>query len=183
MGLGIASALRRRMPPTEMLNVLDVLTEQHDEIDDLIGRLEDGGDDRDETFPELADKLAAHATVEEKVFYPGVFSDHTKDQLHEAVEEHLAIKRLLADMLQLDTSDDDGAEEFDAKLAVLKEEVTHHARQEEEGKLFPKLRRELSADTLAALANEVVAMYEDLLTTEPRRELPAEIDEAARLPA
>ena len=106
-------------------------------------------------------------------------SERTSDQLHEAVEEHLAIKRILADMLDLGTDDD----EFDAKLSVLKEEVSHHAHEEEEGKLFPSLRRELSADERAALGNEVLAMFESLLTAEPRLHVPSETSEAAHLPS
>src|SRR6185295_7836883 len=98
----------------------------------------------------------------------------TEDLLHESVEEHLAVKRLLADMLDLDLDDDEDKEEFDAKLSVLEEQVTHHAREEEEAKLFPKLRRLLDADERAALGNEVLAMFEELITHEPRRHVPEE---------
>ena len=38
---------------------------------------------------ELADKLAAHAAIEEKLFYPAVMTDDTEDKLLEATEEHL----------------------------------------------------------------------------------------------
>ena len=164
-----------------MINVLDLLTEQHAEVDQLMQRIEEGEDDRATLFTELADKLAAHATVEEKIFYPAVISGRTSEMLHEAVEEHLAVKRVLADMLALDPDDDE--EKFDAKLALLKEEVSHHAHDEEEGKLFPILRRSLDAEMLAALGNEVLAMFEKLLEREPRRNVPSEIAEAAPLPA
>ena len=110
--------------------------------------------------------------------YPAVMTDRTSEQLHEAVEEHLAIKRILADMLELDSDD----EEFFAKLAVLKEEVSHHAHEEEEDKLFPILRRELTADELSALGNEVLAMFEAIIGSEPRFHVPEETAEAAQLP-
>ncbi|HET9624423.1 MAG TPA: hemerythrin domain-containing protein [Kofleriaceae bacterium] len=163
------------------MNVLDLLASQHREVDALIARLESGRGDRAAAFLQLADSLAAHAAVEEKIFYPGVMQAGTEDQLHESVEEHLAIKRVLADMLALDPIADRQA--FDAKLSVLKETVAHHAHEEEEGKLFPILRRSMSADDLAALGNEVLALFEELMEHEPRHNVPAETAHAAPLPA
>ncbi|HTJ45807.1 MAG TPA: hemerythrin domain-containing protein [Kofleriaceae bacterium] len=166
------------MKNAETLDVLDLLSSQHDEVDALIAKIEKGDDDRDARFAELADKLAAHASVEEKIFYPAAFQESTSEMLHEAVEEHLVMKRTLADMLELDCDSD----EFEAKLSVLKEQVTHHAREEEEGKLFPKLRKSMNAETRAALGNEVLAMFEALMKQEPRRNVPNETEEAAPLP-
>jgi hemerythrin superfamily protein len=163
----------------DMLDVLELLTQQHQEVDQLFEKLEGGRGDRAKLFRELADKLAAHATVEEKIFYPSVMSPETDDQLHESVEEHLAIKRVLADLLDLSPDD----EEFDAKLSVLKEEVSHHAHEEEEGKLFPKLRKSMSVGERAALGNEVLALFDTLLEHEPRFHVPEETAEAAPLPS
>ncbi|MGE0871911.1 MAG: hemerythrin domain-containing protein [Kofleriaceae bacterium] len=162
------------------LNVLDLLQSQHTEVDELLERLETQKGDRTAIFQELADKLAAHSSVEEKLFYPTVMNDNTSEMLHEAVEEHLAMKRTLADMLDLDPETDEEA--FDAKLAVLKEQVSHHAHDEEEGKLFPILRKSMSEDELLGLGNEVLAMFEELMKEEPRYNVPDETDEAAHLP-
>jgi hypothetical protein len=166
---------------TDTIDILELLRSQHQEVDDLIEQLEDSDSDRETLFAELADKLAAHSTVEEKIFYPAVMAESTNEILHQSVEEHLAVKRLLADMLDLDPEDDE--EEFDAKLAVLKENVSHHAHEEEEAKLFPKLTKLLDRDQRAALGNEVLAMFEQLIEQEPRREVPGEIAEAAPLPS
>ncbi len=165
----------------DTIDVLALLQSQHDEVDDLIEQLESGDGDREALFAELADKLAAHSTVEEKIFYPSTMSPETTEMLHEAVEEHLSVKRLLADMLELDPDEDE--ETFDAKLSVLKEQITHHARREEEAKLFPVLRRMMSADERAALGNEVLALYESLIEHQPRQNILAETTEAAPLPA
>lgn len=166
---------------TDMLDVLQLLTSQHSEVDDLFEKLEGGKGDRAALFAELADKLAAHATVEEKIFYPASMATQTSEMLHESVEEHLEIKRLLADMLELDIEAD--ADEFDAKLSVLKENVAHHAHEEEESKLFPMLRKLLSADERAALGNDVLALFESLIEQSPRFHVPEETAEAAPLPA
>lgn len=163
-----------------MLDVLQILTSQHSEVDDLFEQLESGSGDLASLFVQLADKLAAHSAVEEQLFYPAVMSKETSELLHESVEEHLEIKRMLADMLELDPEAD--ADEFDAKLSVLKENVTHHAHEEEESKLFPMLRNELTADERAALGNDVLAMFESLIEREPRYQVPNETAEAAPLP-
>jgi hemerythrin superfamily protein len=164
----------------DTIDVLELLASQHDEVDQLIEQLERGSGDRAQLFAELADKLAAHATVEEKIFYPAAMYPNTSELLHESVEEHLSIKRLLADMLDLDPEADE--DRFEAALSMLKEQVTHHAREEEEAKLFPKLRRLMTEDERAAIGNEVLAMFETLIEQQPRRQVPSETSEPAPLP-
>ncbi|HEX5063495.1 MAG TPA: hemerythrin domain-containing protein [Kofleriaceae bacterium] len=163
----------------DTIDALELLKEQHDEVEDLITQIEDSDDpdDKEELFQKLADRIAAHSTIEEKLFYPSVMSEETQELLLESTEEHLAVKRVLADMLDMDADD----ERFDAKLTVLKESIRHHARDEEEGMLFPILRRRLSAETLAGLGNELLAFFEKLLEREPRMNVPAETNAAAPL--
>ena len=168
-----------RTTRTASVDILELLQSQHSEVDALIEQLEQRKGDLRAAFGELADKLAAHATVEERIFYPQSMSSETSELLHESVEEHLAIKRVLADMLTMELS----SEEFAAKLSVLKEAVSHHAHEEEEGKLFPMLRTLLDADQRAALGNEVLALFEQLLPKHPAQNVPAETAEAAPLPA
>ncbi|MEO6776615.1 MAG: hemerythrin domain-containing protein [Kofleriaceae bacterium] len=163
---------------TKTTNVLDVLTDQHTEVDQLVEQLEAGKGDLRAIFHELADKLAAHSTVEEKIFYPGVMSKQTEDMLHEHVEEHLEIKRILADMLRLDPS----SATFEAKLSVLKENLSHHAHEEEEAKLFPIVRKQRSQDELAAMGNQVLVMFEEMLPKHPAQNIPDETAKAAPLP-
>jgi hemerythrin superfamily protein len=170
--------LRKLFGKHTTTDVLELLTSQHTEVDELIARIENRDGNIRALFTELADKLAAHATVEEKLFYPSVMAKDTQGQLREAVEEHLSIKRLLADLIALTPGDD----AFFAKLKVLKEQLTHHAHREEEAKLFPKVRNLLSADERAALGNELLVMFEDLMQSHPYKNVPAETDAAARLP-
>lgn len=160
-------------------DVLKLLAAQHAEVDALFAQIEDGAGNRSELLTELADKLAAHAAAEEKVFYPAVMARSTSDKLHESVEEHLQIKRVLADLIAMRPDD----ENFKAKIKVLKEDVSHHAHSEEEGKLFPMLRAAMSADELAAIGNETLAMFEQLMTGHPHKNVPAETKRAAPLPA
>ena len=174
--MGILSKLFGKK--SETTDVLEILAAQHAEVDMLFERIEKGQGDRRALFTELADKLAAHATVEEKIFYPAVMVKETEDLLKESVEEPLQIKRLLADLIGLSVRD----AEFDAKLKVLKEQVAHHAHEEEEGKLFPKLRSMLDADQRAGLGNEVLALFEEMMVAHPYKNVPNETAEAAELP-
>jgi hemerythrin superfamily protein len=169
--------IRRILGQETTSDVLDVLKSHHDRIDELFEEIEKD-ERRSAAFTELADLLAAHATVEEKIFYPAMMSKDTTDQLHESVEEHLGIKRLLADLIvsQLD------AATFKAKMKVLKEQVSHHAHREEEHKLFPKVKSMLSADERAALGNQVLVMFEELIVAHPMKNVPGETTKAAPLP-
>ena len=165
------AALARSMKD-DTIDALELLRTQHKEVEDLIGKIEKATDPNKKAalFVECADKLAAHSTIEEKIFYPAVNADKTRELLVESVEEHLSVKRILADMLTLDVED----EHFDAKLSVLKEQIRHHAHDEEEDMLFPKVRKLMSRDELAALGNEMMAMFEQLLERSPRNNVPAE---------
>lgn len=102
----------------------------------------------------------------------------TRELLVESTEEHLSVKRLLADMMELDAED----EHFSAKLMVLRDQISHHAHEEEEDQLFPLVRELFNEDELAALDNEMLAMFEKLIEKgAPRRNVPAETRVAASL--
>jgi len=163
----------------DFINALDLLTEQHAEVDRLFKLIESQRGNRRAAVVELADKLAAHTTIEEKLFYPCIMSEETRRLLHESFEEHLGIKRLLADMLTMDLD----ADELDPKISVLKKLVSHHAHQEEEAKLFPAVRKAMNANELAVLGNELIVMFEHLMAAEPCKLVPGQPAEAARLPA
>jgi len=171
--------LRKLFGKQTTTDVLELLTSQHKELDDLFGRIERREGNVRALFTQLADKLAAHATVEEKLFYPAIMEKGTEDMLREAVEEHLSIKRVLSDLI----ASNPGDEAFFAKLKVLKEQVSHHAHKEEETKLFPKVKNLLSDDERAALGNEILVMFEELMQSHPYKNVPAETTKAARLPS
>ncbi len=163
------------------MNAIELLKQQHDEVEELIEKIENAKDEtvKEATFLVLADNLAAHAKIEEALFYPAVMAKQTKELLLESVEEHLNVKRVLTDLMALDVDD----EHFDAKLSVMKEAIEHHAREEEEGELFPKVKKLLDATELEALGSEMLAMFERLMEGSPRASVPSETAEAAPLPA
>jgi hypothetical protein len=162
------------------MDATTLLQEQHTEVDGLISKIENArGMTKRQLFEQLADKVAAHSEIEEKIFYPAVMAKQTEELLLESVEEHLSVKRVLADMLALDADDP----HFDAKLTVLKEQIRHHAHDEEEKELFPKVRKLMSADELEGLGGEMAAKFDGLADKAPRKTVPAQTRAAAPLPA
>lgn len=160
------------------INAVDLLESQHREMEALFEQLEKaGGEAKRKLFTEIADKLAIHATIEEQDFYPAVKAKRTEDVLLESLEEHLGIKRILADLLAMDVDD----ETFDAKTKVLKEQVEHHVGEEEDD-LFPKVKKILDEETLIAIAQQMTATQEDLIAKgAPRKAIPSETKRAAAI--
>jgi hemerythrin superfamily protein len=161
------------------VGAVEFLEGQHREVEKLFAQLKkaEGPAAKAKTFREIADKLAVHATIEERHFYPAVKAKRTEDILLESLEEHLGIKRVLADLMAVSAGD----ETFDAKAKVLEEQVTHHVK-EEETDLFPKVKKLMDRDTLVAIAQEMLATQEELLAKgNPREAVPAQTVEAPRL--
>ena len=161
------------MPTQKELSAIDLLMEQHREVEKLFADFDkaSGAEDKEELFETIADKLAVHARIEEQYFYPAVTAKKTEDMVLEAFVEHTSIKRLLADLLESDADDP----KFEAQMKVLKEQVEHHV-EEEEGELFPAAKKVLNKDELAALAQEMTALQTELEEEgEPRNDIPAEL--------
>ena len=162
------------------MDAIELLTQQHREVDELFEKFEkaSGGNDKllMDLFARIADNLAAHATIEEKLFYPSVYVGPTADKLQEAVEEHLSVKRVIADLLDMDPSDT----QFKAKMKVLQELVEHHV-EEEEKDLFKSVKKLTTRDELAIMGEQLEAMFSELIQTEPRMQIPRETGEASPL--
>lgn len=160
------------------MGAIDMLEAQHREVEDLFAAFEEASAKKKrDVFLKIADKLAVHAAIEEKHFYPAAKTEDTEDLLLEAAEEHLSVKRLIADCLALDDED----ETLEAKVKVLQEQVEHHV-EEEEDELFPKVEKLLDASTLEALEQEMTATQEELLAKgSPRDQVPGETGEAATI--
>ncbi len=83
------------------MNAIDLLESQHREVAKLLSQIEKAktADAKEKLFTQIADKLAVHASIEEHQFYPAVKAKRTNDILLESLEEHLGIKRVLADLM------------------------------------------------------------------------------------
>ena len=105
-------------------------------------------------FENFKTELETHTHIEETVFYPAVAkNEELKDMVLESLEEHKQVKTLLREMENLAAD----SEKFEPKLKVLMENVEHHAEEEEEGKMFPKIRKLMNAEALDQLGRELEA--------------------------
>jgi hemerythrin superfamily protein len=161
------------------MNAIKLLKHQHREVEVLFKQLHKArlGGPRRSLFEKIADALAVHAAIEEKHFYPSVKEKTTEGILLESVEEHLAMKRVIADLLQLDAND----ETFAAKVKVLEDEVEHHVGEEEET-LFPRVERMFDDEALESLGEAMERTQDELLEAgNPRQAVPSETERAATI--
>jgi hypothetical protein len=160
------------------MDAITVLKSQHDEVEDLFEEFEaaETRATRSAIFNRLADAIAAHATIEEQLFYPAVYIGELEDLLKEAVEENLSAKRVVADLLELQPSHGN----FDAKVKVLQEQIARHV-EEEEDELFPVVRLTLTRLQLETLGEEMQEMFDELMKGTPRDRVRAETGHAASL--
>ena len=155
------------------------LIDQHRSLEARMKRLQDArsSSERAALLAEVGDHLTVHITSEEEIFYPAVRAARTEDILLESLEEHLSLKRLLADLLELAPD----ATTFEPKFKVLKEQAEHHHKEEEEH-LFPKVRTLMDAAARDALGERMSALQQRLQREgAPREAVADQTDEAAPL--
>ena len=161
------------------MNAVQLLTAQHRDLEALMKGTLASNDAaaRTSALVRVGDELAKHLASEEEVFYPAVNLRNTQDTLLESLEEHLSLKRLLADLLALDPH----ADTWEAKFKVLREQSEHHHKEEEEH-LFPKVSTAFDAAELETLGQRMLSFQQDLQRVGDPREVVAEqTDEAAPL--
>ena len=159
-----------------MTNAIDLLIGHHRELETQFQALKKGIFRDAKSFQNAAAALTSHITVEEELFYPAVREERTEDILLESLEEHLSLKRVLADLLAIEPTD----EKFIAKMHVLAEQAQHHNKEEEEH-LFPKAKRLLSDSKLSLLGEKMAARMEALQLKSVRNQIPAQTQDSASL--
>jgi hypothetical protein len=92
--------------------------------------------------------------------------EEADDEVLESLEEHHIVKWLLSELEGMSPE----AERFEAKVKVLKENVLHHAGEEEQ-KLFPMVRRLLATEELDALG-DVLERAKAVVPTRPHPRAP-----------
>jgi len=120
------------------MDVLTFLTDEHDEAKAVFKKLEQAdGAAATRLWNQLKDMLSAHEELEETFFYPPLKkAAAAKDLILEAYQEHHVMDLLIDEISTLKPSD----EAWAPKLKVLQENTEHHI-EEEEGELFPKVRK------------------------------------------
>jgi hemerythrin superfamily protein len=135
------------------MDAVTLLRNDHKTVEALFKKFEKAGPNAHKTKQDLVEKiveeLSIHAAIEEQVFYPAVreAAPDENDLVLESLEEHHIVKWVLSELDGMDHSD----ERFTAKVTVLIENVRHHV-EEEEGELFPEVRKAIKRKELEELA-------------------------------
>ncbi|MEO7995318.1 MAG: hemerythrin domain-containing protein [bacterium] len=114
-------------------NIYAVLKDDHRKFKALLSDIENtterAAKTREALFAELKQSVEAHAKAEEATFYSALGqADPPKDMLPEAYAEHETVATLLTELAGMDCT----TEEWTGKFLVLKENLTHHIKEEEE---------------------------------------------------
>src|SRR5207248_11444216 len=130
-----------------------LLRTDHETVQRLFKKFEKARPTAHTTKQDLVEKiieeLSIHAAIEEQVLYPAAreAAPDENDLVLESLEEHHIVKWVLSELDGMSPED----ERFTAKVTVLIENVRHHV-EEEEGDLFPALRKAMKRKDLEELA-------------------------------
>jgi hemerythrin superfamily protein len=136
------------------MDALELLKQDHKAVKQLLQEAKQAEDSKKqrELFREIKNELETHARIEENIFYPAMEErEELKEMVLESIEEHKQVKTLLREMGRLGPN----SEKFKAKLKVLSDNVEHHAEEEEEGNMFPKVRELFDRAELEELGEEL----------------------------
>lgn len=143
-------------------DAVDLLTADHAEVKEMFEAYEElviaeaDDDERQALATQICEALTVHATVEEELFYPAAREALDEQEvLDEAEVEHAGAKDLMAQIQSMMPSE----ALYNAKVKVLGEYIEHHV-QEEEGEMFPKVRK--AEIDLEALGQEMLARKQEL---------------------
>lgn len=148
------------------MSIYEELKRDHDRVRALLKEIEDmssrASKGREKSFETLKEMMTAHSRAEERTFYSALKSSpEAKDEALEGYEEHHIVDVLMREIARLDPSDD----RWKAKFSVLKENIEHHA-EEEESEIFDKAREVLSDEEAEELGGKFLTAKERLLKTE-----------------
>ncbi|MFI6287987.1 hemerythrin domain-containing protein [Streptomyces sp. NPDC051018] len=153
-------------------NVIEELTADHRELEQLFARIElvpVGDRERRELADELTVELVRHSVTEERYLYPAVREhiDGGDAPADKGLEEHAMVEELLKELEHRPADDP----LFDDLVAKLRLEVGAHVRDEEE-RLFPRLAAATTPQALDDLGDEI----REAKKTTPARPRPSDPD-------
>jgi hemerythrin-like domain-containing protein len=144
-------------------DVVDLIMQDHREVERLFDELKDNPEKRPNLLPVLTTLLTAHSRAEEAEVYPVAASEAgEKDEVSHSQQEHIEADQLLAKLAATDPA----SAEFDTALQNLIDAVSHHV-EEEETKVLPGMRSNLSDERRTELGEAFVASRKQHLGEQP----------------
>lgn len=166
------------------MNALDLLRNQHREIEGMFDKLKEESDGRarKQILSQLASMLMGHTAIEERLFYPSsqkmlTGDEHGQEKVLEFYEEHSLVKTALESLMKTPTND----KRWMARCKVL-EELFHTHIQEEEQELFARIEDEMGAEDLERLGMQLERRYQTETSKAPTKRT-AKRTPAKRAPA
>lgn len=138
----------------ENMNAINLLKLDHRVVDALFQKaMALQPSKRGPVYKKISNELAAHAHIEEAIFYPRLMREgdaELKKIVLEGIEEHSQI-HMFHDQLDKMKSTE---ERFEPKLTVLQEDIRHHVK-EEENEMFDMVESQFSSEALDQLGKEL----------------------------
>lgn len=151
----------------------ELIQKQHRLVEDLFEQFEKArGAAKARVFEQIAMNLVAHDVIEREIFYPACEEAIEDDDiLGESLVEHGVLEFCIfrADANQ-------GSEEFDKYVTVLKEIVEHHVKEEERS-LLPKAKRAMEREQLETLGERMEQRFEEAMSADFRPPLREALDQ------
>jgi hemerythrin superfamily protein len=142
------------------MDALTLLKHDHDEVKKLFKQIEDAeGSEARKLWEQISSQLSLHEELEETLFYPALKEEEqAKDLILESYQEHHVLDVLIGEINALRPTD----ETWEPKIKVLQENTEHHI-QEEEGELFPKVRKIWKTDKREQVGKQMQQMKDERL--------------------
>lgn len=161
-------------------NIFSQLKSEHEDLKKLLKKTEDADvDERADYLTKICEELIPHARGEEKTLY-ALFrlraqdeDEDTLDLANEGYEEHLVADELIENLKSIDVK----SERWIPMFKVLKENLEHHIR-EEENEMFKECRELFSKEEQVLILEAYLASKEEF-----SKDLPAQKDINEREPS
>ncbi|AKF79085.1 Hemerythrin HHE cation binding domain-containing protein [Myxococcus fulvus] len=135
------------------MDVIDLLIQQHREVDALFLAFRNASDDtsRKELCIQLAEALMLHSTIEERWVYPKATRVVGDEKIQHAEEEHQEMTQLLGDIVRM--RDDMNAVKM--KVDALEKVVKRHVADEEKN-ILPQVAKNVTEQELGMSCKDLV---------------------------
>jgi hemerythrin superfamily protein len=158
-------------------NVVDLIMQDHREVERLFEELKNDPAKRPTLLPSLMALLIAHSRAEEAEVYPAARDEAGgAEEVEHSQQEHLAAEQLLERLAQADPASTD----FDSTLQELVDAITHHVQEEEET-VLPGMQQNLPSERLDELGRAFLAIRQQHLGAEPGEKTKEEMLQQANI--
>ena len=137
-------------------DVIEILTHDHREVEKLFATFEKatGLDEKKAITEQIVTELVKHSVAEEEFLYPAAKEalPNGPELVQDDIKEHQEAEETMNKLEGMSTDNI----EFESVVRSLKQQIEHHV-SDEEGKMFPELRRVMTEEQLRELGEKIEA--------------------------